>query len=84
MNKKIKKSYGDKIYIEWSDAYTEDGWKSFSDMKEISNNTYCFTNAWFVAETKDFIIVCHTIGKTQKEEMMGKLVIPKKWIKMVK
>ena len=81
---KVKKKFGAKIYIEWLDAYTEDGWKSYYNMSSISDSPYCRTNAWFVKETKDFIIVCHTIGKTQKEEMMGKLVIPKRWIKVIR
>lgn len=81
---KINKSFGQKIYIEWSDAYTEDGWKSHKEMCKISDVTFCFTNAWFIHQTKDFLIVCHTKGKNIKEDLMGKLVIPKAWIKKVR
>ena len=81
---RIKKKYGERIYIKWVDTYTQDGWKSFDEMREISESLYCRTNAWFVSQTKDFIVVCHTIGKTKEEEMMGKLVLPKRCIKVVK
>lgn len=81
---KINKKYGDKVYIEWVDAYTDGGWKSYEDMIKIGDAPHCFTNAWYVGENKDFVIVCHTKGINKKEDMMGKLVIPKKWIKKVR
>lgn len=81
---KIKKSFGKKIYIEWIDAFTDDGWKSYAEMCNVSDTPYCFTNAWFVHQTKDFLIVCHSKGRNIKESLMGKLVIPKAWIKVIR
>ena len=81
---KIKKSFGDKIYLEWADAYTEDGWKSVDDALNLSNEVYCFTNAFFLGQNKDYLMVVHTKGKTNKNDVMGKLTIPKAWIRKVK
>ena len=81
---KIKKKYGNKIYVEWVDAYTDDDWKSYKDMMKVSDTVFCYTSGWYVGETKDFLILCHTKGKNIKEDMMGKLVIPKKWIRKVR
>lgn len=81
---KIKKKFGDKICIEWIDAYTEDGWRSVNEASKISDETYCYTNAFFLGQTKDFVIVIHTKGKTIKNSVMGKLVIPKAWIRRIK
>lgn len=81
---KIKKNFGDKIYIEWVDAYTEDGWKSVNEALKTSDEIYCYTNAFFLGQTKDFIMVVHTKGKTIKNDVMGKLTIPKAWIRKIK
>ena len=81
---RIKKKWGDRIYIEWVDAYSEDGWKFYKDMMEITDTVFCYTNGWYVGESKDFLVICCTKGKNIKREMMGKLVIPKKWIRKVK
>lgn len=81
---KINKSFGDKIYIEWVDAIAEAGWKSFKDTCVVSDEVYCYTSAWYISQNKDFVIVSHTRGKTKKNEIMGNLSIPKKWIKRVK
>ncbi len=81
---KIDKKYGDRIYVEWIDAETEDGWKNYKDMMKIGNSVFCFTIGWYVGKTKDFLIVCHTKGKDIKEDMMGKLKIPLKWISKIK
>ena len=81
---KINKKYGDKIFVEWIDAYSEAGWKTHKEMMEIGNTVFCFTNGWYVGKTNEFLIICHTKGKNIKEDMMGKLVIPKKWIRKVK
>ncbi len=81
---KIKKSFGDKIYIEWIDALEEAGWKSFKDVCNIPDEVYCYTSAWYISQDKYFIVISHTKGKTIKNEIMGKLLIPKAWIRKVK
>ena len=81
---KIKKKFGDKIYLEWVDAYTEDGWKSVEDALKLSDGVYCFTNAFFLGQNKDYLMVVHTKGRTSKNDVMGKLTIPKTWIRKVK
>lgn len=81
---KINKKFGEKIYIEWVDAYTEDGWKSVDDALKLSSATYCYTNAFFLGQNKDFLMVVHTKGKTDKNDVMGKLTLPKVWIRKVK
>jgi len=77
---KINKKYGDQVYVEWIDAESEAGWKSYEEMMKIGTSVFCFTTGWYVGKTKEFLIVCHTKGKNIKEEMMGKLIIPLKWI----
>ena len=83
-NMKIKKRYGDKIQIDWVDAYTEDGWKTVDEALKISDVIYCYTNAFFLGQTKDFVLVVHTKGKTNKNDVMGKLTIPKAWIRKIR
>lgn len=82
--KKPKKSFGDRIYIEWLDAYTVDGWTTFDKAMEQSRNCFCRTNALYVGETKDFITVSHTQGKNKDNSLMGILSIPKKWIRKIR
>lgn len=81
---KTNKKFGDKIYIEWIDAFEESGWRFFDEVCTISDDVYCYTSAWYVSQTKDFVIVSHTKGKTKKNSIMGKLLIPKAFIKKVK
>jgi len=78
---KIKKKFGDKIYIEWLDAYTVDGWTTYKKAMELTQNCFCKTNALYVGETKDFITVSHTQGKTKENSLMGILSVPKKFIR---
>lgn len=81
---RIKKKFGDKITVEWMDAYTEDGWKSFEELSKIDEiASFCNTNGWFISMDKYFLVICHTIGKTNKQNMMGKLVIPRSWVRKV-
>lgn len=80
---RINKKYGDRIYVEWIDAYSEAEWKTYKEMMEIGDTVFCYTIGWFVGKTKDFLIICHTKGKNIKEDMMGKLVIPLWWITKV-
>lgn len=81
---KINKKYGDRIYVEWIDAESEAGWKSYEEMMKIGASVFCFSIGWYIGKTKDFLIVCHTKGKNIKEDMMGKLIIPLKWIKKIR
>ena len=81
---KIEKKFGDKIYIEWIDAYTTDGWTTFEKAMEESSNAFCKTNAFYLGQTKVFLVVCHTRGHTKDNCIMGVLNIPKKWITQVK
>lgn len=81
---KIDKKFGDKIYVEWLDAYSVDGWTTYEKAMEESVNAFCKTNAFYVGESKNFIIVTHTRGKTKDNSLMGALSIPKKWIGKVK
>ena len=48
---------------------------------EQSRNCFCKTNAFYVGETKDFITVSHTQGRTKDNSLMGILSIPKKFIR---
>jgi len=81
---KIDKSFGDKIYIEWVDAYTDDKWDTVDKASELSDNRFCCTNAFYVGKKDGFLIVCHTKGKTKDNDIMGKLYIPLKWIHKIK
>jgi len=81
---KIKKKFGAKIYIEWTDAYEAGGWMNLKEMIEIPDEVFCFTNGWYVGEKDGFIIICHTRGKTKSNDMLGKLLIPKAWIRRIK
>lgn len=81
---KINKKFGDKIYIEWIDAYTNDNWTNFDEAIKESSNAFCRTGALYVGESKNFIVVSHTQGNSKDNSMMGVLSIPKKWIRKVK
>ena len=79
-----KKSFGSKIYLEWVDAWATEGWMSLRQAMKIPDDVYCFTNAWYIGEKDGFVIISHTKGKTKDDDMMGKLLIPKNWIRRVK
>lgn len=81
---KLNKKFGDKIYIEWLDAMERVGWKTVDAAIEIVDEVYCKTNAFYLDEDKDYIKVAHTIGKSIKNDVLGILLIPKKWIRKVK
>ena len=63
MKMQIKKKYGDKIFIEWRDSCTIEGWINKDRMREIPDEVICYTNAWFFTQNKDWVIVCQTKGK---------------------
>ena len=81
---KIRKKFGDKIFVEWIDAHTEDKWGSVDDSLKLSDSRFCYTNAFYVGQEDGFLIVCHTKGKTKDSDIMGKLYIPLAWIQKVK
>ena len=81
---KINKKFGQKIYIEWIDAYTTDGWTTFQDAMSESTNAFCRTNAFYVGQSKNFIVISHTQGRNQNNTLMGCLSIPKKWLRKVR
>lgn len=81
---KINKKFGDKIYIEWLGAYSTDGWTTCEKAMEESPNAFCRTTALYIGESKNFINVSHTQGKTKDNSVMGVLSVPKKWIRKVK
>uniref|UniRef100_A0A6H2A4Z2 Uncharacterized protein n=1 Tax=viral metagenome TaxID=1070528 RepID=A0A6H2A4Z2_9ZZZZ len=80
---KINKKFGDKIQIEWIDAYTEDKWVSLDEATKESPTSFCRTNAFYVSRNKNFVVVAHTLGNTKDDNIMGVLSIPKGWIKRV-
>ncbi|KKN48935.1 hypothetical protein LCGC14_0647940 [marine sediment metagenome] len=81
---KINKSFGQKIYIEWLDAYTTDGWTTFEAAMKESSNAFCKTNAFYLGQTKLFLVVCHTCGNSKDNSLMGVLNIPLKWIRKIR
>ena len=81
---RINKKFGDKVYIEWVDAHTEDKWGSVDDSFKLNEERFCYTNAFFVGKKDGFLIVCHTKGKTKDNDITGKLYIPLKWIQKIK
>ena len=64
-----------KIYIEWYDAYTRDGWESAEDaIKNCKSLMPCKTIGWLLNEDEKQITVCHTFNPSL---VMGILHIPK-------
>ncbi len=78
--KRIKKKWGQRIYLEWIDACMRVGWKTLEDAMDAGDDTYCQTNAFYIGESRGFVVVAHTIGKSSNSDMTGILHIPKKWI----
>ena len=81
---KINKKFGDKVYIEWVDAIERVGWKTVDEAIEVIDEVYCKTNAFYLDEDKEYVKVAHTIGKSIKNDVLGVLLVPKKWIRKVK
>ena len=80
----MRKKFGSRIYIEWVDAAEKIGWKSVEDAIEVTDEVYCRTNAFYIGEDKTFIKVAHTIGKSIKNDVLGILLIPKKWVRKIR
>jgi hypothetical protein len=81
---KTKKKFGDQIYIEWIDAIERVGWKTVEEAVEVIDEVYCKTCAFYLDEDKEYVKVAHTIGKSIKNDVLGVLLIPKKWIRKIK
>ena len=81
---KINKKFGDRVYIEWVDAIERVGWKTVDEAIEVIDEVYCKTNAFYLDEDKEYVKVAHTIGKSIKNDVLGILLIPKKWIRKVR
>ena len=83
--KKIRKKWGDKIYLEWRDANGVSSWVSYDDaMKIDEDDCLCKTNAFFVGQSGGFVIVAHTIGSNKDVDVTGVERIPLAWIIKVK
>lgn len=80
---KIKKNWGDPIDIEWKDAIELLGWKSHEEAISIDKEVSCFTRGWFVGQTDEYVIVCHTKGYSKEDDITGVIKIPKKWVKVI-
>ena len=80
----IKKKFGDKIIVEWNDAYAEDEWIPFDKAIKISDKGYCKTIGFYIGQKGGYLIVASTIGKTKKEDLGGIWYIPLKWLIKVK
>lgn len=78
---KLKKKFGDIIYLEWIDACEISGWKSFEDAIKIPNEVHVRTRGFFLNQTKEFVIIAHSIGKSKQNDICGVMHIPLAWIK---
>jgi len=81
---KLKKKFGDKIYIEWVDALELPGWRSLANVHRFNNESFCRTNAFFLEEKDRFVKIAHTVGKDKNNDVLGVLLIPTKWILKVR
>ena len=83
--KKIRKKWGDRIYLEWRDANNDAGWKTYDEAMKIDKEDYlCKTNAFFIGQSDGFIVIAHTIGAKKDLDVTGILKIPSAWIIKVK
>lgn len=80
-----KKSFGSKIYIEWADANSDNGWISVANAMELPKGDYfCKTNAFYIGQKDGFIIVAHTLGLDKSCAVNGVIKIPLAWIIKIK
>jgi hypothetical protein len=71
-----------RVYIEWYDSYTWDGWdKPEEAIKLCTPLMLCKTVGYILNEDKDHITICHTYNPSM---VMGSLHIPKGCIKRLK
>ena len=63
---KVNKKFGDKVYLEWIDAYSNDGWTTVGKAMEESNNAFCRTNALYILERVKILLWYHTHKVIQK------------------
>jgi len=81
---KVNKKWGDKIYVEWTDACSDSEWKNFEQSMDIPNEVFCRTYGFYLGQKEGFIIVAHTIGKGPGNDIAGRLLIPIKWVRKAK
>jgi len=80
----MKKSFGDKIYIEWADSVEQKSWRTIEEAIWTDDNEWvCKTNAYYVGRTKDIIIIAHTISIADNS-VIGVLKIPRRSILKVR
>ena len=64
-------------YIEWWDACTEHGWMDLEELNKDNNLTKCVTLGFIVKESKQAIVVSHTIAE---DGFNSYISIPAKWV----
>ena len=67
------------VYVEWTDAATEDDWQLTEDAVDAGPHP-AHTVGWLLKEDDKGIYIAHTYSpddKGKSEEVMGKLVIPR-------
>lgn len=76
-----------KIYlVEWEDAFSNDGWQSDTEVKNLIEKEKCITInvGWILHEDKDYIVIASRKLKWESPEMCkwGLIQkIPKGWIR---
>ena len=71
-----------KVYIEWTDAYTRDGWDSSERVVEGCDSLMlCKSIGWLVSKNKKRVIISHTFNT---DSLMGCLHIPMACVKKIK
>ena len=74
------------IYLEWSDACTEGGWKTYEQALKWSQdaNWQVCEVGWLIKETKQYIVIASTYSEENLHEgpmFNGFTKIPKTWIR---
>jgi hypothetical protein len=83
---KINKKIFSPIIVEWLDAQTYVGWHNIEELINAEEDTVCVTRGFYCGQTKDYILVAHTVGKSNPAEgdVCGCIKIPKGMILRVK
>lgn len=68
------------VYVEWTDAWSEDGWKEVAEVHANKATAKCETIGYLVREEEEFIYIASTISQTQVACCM---VVPKNMIKVL-
>lgn len=71
-----------RVYIEWYDAYTLDGWTPIKEAIELTDRKYLVkTIGWLMSKNKKRVIIAHSVNPALT---MGLLHIPMSCIKKIK